>query len=77
MLIKVCTWSACKSKFSNYMVTRIKRDIEKSSLKNVKMEESPCMWECRKSPNARIDNEVMNYANPCKLSEAMFKKLKK
>jgi len=76
MLIKVCNWNACKNKFSSYMITRIKRDIEKYNLKNVEIEKSSCMWKCTKSPNAKIDNETINYANPCKLSGAMFKKLK-
>ena len=75
--IKVCMWTTCKWKFSSYMITRIKRDIEKFNLKNVEIEESLCMWMCKKWPNAKVDNDVLNYTNPSKLSEAMFKKLKK
>ena len=77
MKISVCTWSACKDKFSHYMITRIKRDIEKFDLKNVVIEESPCMWMCKEGPNAKIDSEVCNRCNPAILSQRMFKKIKK
>jgi len=75
MKIKVCTWSACKDKFSEYIIKRIKNDIEFYNLKNIEIEESPCMWMCNKSPNIKIDNDVINYANPLKISDLMLKKL--
>ena len=75
--IKVCMWTTCSGKFSSYIITRIKRDIEKFDLKNIEIEESPCMWMCKKWPNAKVDNDIINYANPSKVSEAMFKKIKK
>ena len=77
MKIKICSWNACKANFSNYMVTRIKRDIEKFKLKNIEIEETPCMWMCKKGPNAKVDNDILNYANWNKLSALMFKKIKK
>ena len=75
MKIKVCTWPACKDKFSEYIIKRIKNDIEFYNLENVEIEESPCMWMCNKSPNTKIDNDVINYANPLKISDLMLKKL--
>lgn len=77
MKIKVCQWTTCKDKFAKYMITRIKRDIEKFDLKHIEIEETPCMWMCKDWPNAMIDKDVINHANPSKLSEAMFKKLNK
>jgi NADH:ubiquinone oxidoreductase subunit E len=75
--IKICMWNACIANFSNYMITRIQRDIEKFELKNIEIEETPCMWMCKKWPNAKVNNDILNYTNWNKLSEAMFKKLKK
>ncbi len=77
MKIKVCMWSACKDNFSQYIITRIKRDIEKYDLQHIEIEESPCMWMCKKWPNTKIDKDIINYANGAKVSEAMFKKIKK
>ena len=77
VLIKVCKGTTCSDKFSNYIITRIKRDIEKFDLKNIEIEESACMGMCKKWPNTKVDGDIMNYANPSKVSEAMFKKLKK
>lgn len=77
MLIKVCCWNTCSGKFSKYMIARVKNDIEHFDLKNIEIEESKCMWQCKKWPNAKINDEIINFANGAKLSEAMFKKLKK
>jgi len=77
MKIKICTWNACSANFSTYMVTRIKRDIEKFELNNIEIEETPCMWMCKKWPNAKVNDDILNYTNWNKLSEAVFKKLKK
>jgi len=75
MKIKVCTWTTCKGKFSEYIIKRIKNDIEFYNLKNVEIEESLCMWMCSKWPNTKIDNEIINYSNPLKISDLMLKKL--
>lgn len=77
MIVKICLWNSCKSKFSNYMVSRIKRDIEHFDLKNIQIEESKCMWQCKDWPNAKINKQVINFCNGSKLSQNMFKKLKK
>ncbi len=77
MKVKICLWNSCKSNFSHYMISRIDRDIKKFDLKNIEIEESKCMWECSKWPNARIDREIINFSNGSKISELMFKKLKR
>ena len=77
MLIKVCCGGSCKGRFSNYMITRIKNDINHFNLKDIEIEESKCMWQCKKWPNAKINEEIVNFCNGSKLSEIMFKKLKK
>jgi len=75
MKIKICTWPACKEKYSEYIVKRIKNDIEFFNLENVIVEESPCMWLCDKWPNVQIDKEIFNNANPLKISDIMLRKL--
>ena len=77
MEIKICYWKPCTSKFSSYMKTRIENDIEHFKLKDVEIEESSCMWQCKKWPNAKVNNEIINFCNWAKLSNAMFKKLEK
>ncbi len=77
MKIKICTWRACKDNFSEYIIKRIKNDIEFYKLNNIIIEETPCMWLCHKWPNVVIDNDkVINYANPLKISDLMLKKLR-
>ncbi len=75
MKIKVCSWSACSDNFSEYIVKRIKNDIEFYNLKWVEIEETPCMWMCKKWPNVKIDEKIINYANPLKVSDRVLKKL--
>ena len=74
MKVKVCMWTACSAKFSKYITTRIKRDIEKFDLKDIEIEETACMWMCDKGPNVKIDNDIINKADPIKISERILKK---
>lgn len=69
MKIKVCTWSACKDRFSDYIITRLKNDKERFNLDDLVIEESLCMWECKKWPNIKVDENIHNYINPAKASE--------
>lgn len=75
--IKVCMWNSCKGKFWKYMTDRINNDINHFNLENIEIEETLCMWECKKAPNAKVDWEIINYSNWNKLSALMFKKIKK
>ena len=77
MKVKVCVGSACKAKFSEYIIKRIERDIEKFNLKNIEIEKVNCMGFCDKAPNVKIDNEIYYNTNPIKVSEVIFDKLKK
>jgi NADH:ubiquinone oxidoreductase subunit E len=43
MKIQVCTGASCKAKFSDYIIKRIERDIEKFDLKNIEIEKVNCM----------------------------------
>lgn len=76
MKIKICNWKACQERFSSYIKTRLLNDKEKFDLKDLEIEETPCMWNCKKWPNIKIDNELFHYMNPAKASELLFKKLK-
>ena len=75
MKVQVCTWKSCWGKFSKYILTRLENDIKFYDWKNIEVEESLCMWECKKSPNIMIEREKYNYVNPAKASELILKKL--
>jgi len=77
MKIKVCVWNTCKDKFSEYIITRLKNDKERFNLNDLVIEESLCMWECKKWPNIKVDGNIHNYINPAKASEFAFHKNKK
>lgn len=72
MKIKVCTWSACKDRFSDYIITRLKNDKQRFNLNDLEIEESLCMWQCPKWPNIKVDWEIKNYITPSKASEFLF-----
>jgi len=76
MKIKVCSWKMCSDRFSEYIVTRLKNDIEKFNLKNIEIEETLCMWRCKEGPNMAIENENFSRMNPLKASELLSKKNK-
>lgn len=77
MKIKVCTWSACKDRFSEYIIDRLNNDKKRFNLNKLDIEESMCMWECKKWPNIMIDNNIHNYMTPVKVSEIAMWKVKK
>ncbi len=76
MDIKICNWKTCSERFCSYIKTRLENDIKKFDLKNINLEDSPCMWDCKIWPNIKINNEKINKVNPTKASELLFKKLK-
>lgn len=77
MKVQVCTWKTCKSKFSNYIITRLENDKQKFDLSSLIIEESPCMWNCKKAPNAIFGKQKEEYVNPSKASKKVFDSLKK
>jgi len=79
MKVKVCCWKNCKANFSEYIVKRIKADIERLDLKDIELEETMCMWMCKDWPNVVIDDEIIHFAEPAKISERIiyWKKKKK
>jgi len=77
MKINICKAKACSEKFSHYMFTRLKNDKERFNLKNMIIEEVECMWECKKSPNVKIDWKINHYMNPAKLSKMVLNNNKK
>ena len=77
MKVKVCWGKTCSSNFSNYIVKRIEWDVERLWLKKIELEDAKCMWMCKKWPNVKFDDDVMNYAEPAKVSERMIKWPKK
>ena len=76
MKIKVCIGKTCKDRFSKYILTRLKNDKEKFSLKDIEIEECMCLWNCKKWPNIVKNNQIINYANPAKASEILLKNKK-
>ena len=77
MKVEICCWKTCSSNFSNYIIRRVEGDVKRLELKDIEIEESKCMWMCKKWPNAKIDEEVMNYCEPAKVSERIIKGPKK
>ncbi len=76
MKIKVCTWKMCSERFSSYIIDRLKNDKDRFNLDTLEIEESLCMWECKKWPNVVIDWEKHNSCSPTKVSDILFKKIK-
>ena len=77
MKIKVCTWKMCSERFSEYIITRIKNDTTRFNLKDIEIEQTPCMWRCKEGPNVVIENEKFSRMNPLKISDLITKKKKK
>ena len=77
MRIQVCMWKTCKSNFAEYIVKRLKADIERLDLKDIEIEETMCMGMCKKWPNVIVDNDVINYAEPAKISDRVLNGPKK
>lgn len=78
MKIQVCTWKACKSRFSEYILKRISDDSVKFELSSsqVTAETCPCLWHCKEWPNVLIDGKIQHYSDPIKISKMMFEKIK-
>ena len=76
MKIQICTWKTCKSRFSEYILKRLKRDIEKYGFKNILIEEVNCLWFCEKWPNVIVDWKIENYSDPIKISKIVIDKKK-
>ena len=78
MKVEVCTWWACTSRFSKYIIKRLENDIEKFSYKRLNIHESPCMWKCQKGPNIKINNgDIQNRSEPAKVSSTVRNELTK
>lgn len=77
MKVQVCTERSCKSKFSSYIITRLENDIQKFDLKDLKVQESWCMGNCKKSPNVMFDTERQEYMTPVKASKKALDSIKK
>lgn len=77
MRVKICVCKKCKEKFCDYIIERLKRDIEKFNLEKLEIEEvDSWLWDCDKWPIIKIDKQVLEYANPIKASDWILKKLK-
>ena len=77
MKINVCTWKTCNDRFSEYILTRLKNDKNRFNLDSLIIEESKCMWDCKKWPNVKIDGKINNYMNPLKVSSMILNNKKK
>lgn len=74
---KVCTGKACKARFSEYILTRIRNDQTKfDPEKKTTIEECTCLGRCTEGPNIMIDKELLTRMNPIKASELLQKKIK-
>jgi NADH:ubiquinone oxidoreductase subunit E len=76
MKVQVCHGKTCTERFSEYINTRLENDKAKFGL-NIEIENSPCMGQCKRGPNVKIDGEIHNYCNPAKAAELLKPKPKK
>ncbi len=75
MKVQVCTGKSCSGKFSKYIIKRLESDAKFYKWKDVKLEECLCMWDCKRSPNIKIESEKYNYVWPAKVSELILQKI--
>ena len=68
MKVEVCVGKACKSRFSSYIVDRIKNDKIRFDLKNIEVNTCPCTGNCKIGPSMIVDGEVKTHINPVKAS---------
>lgn len=76
MKVDVCTWKSCWWKFSKYILTRLTNDIKFCNWKNIELQETLCMWQCKKWVNIKIDNQIHNYIQPAKASDLVSQRVK-
>ncbi len=74
MKIQVCTWKTCKSRFSEYILTRLESDKDFYKLGNLITEKCPCTGNCKEWPIVVFDWEIQKYMSPTKASELMREK---
>lgn len=77
MKVQVCIWKACKSKFSNYIVTRLENDVKKFNLSSLEIETCSCTGNCKKAPNVLFDTTREEYVTPSKASKKVLDTIKK
>lgn len=75
MKVQVCMGKSCKWKFAKYIIDRIENDTKFYGWKWVEAMEEACMWQCKKWPNIKLKNQIINYCNPAKVSEVIQKHL--
>jgi len=73
MIIKVCMWKTCQDRFSEYILTRLKADVDFYKKNDIEIEECMCLGQCKKWPNIVKGWEILNYITPAKASELIFK----
>jgi NADH:ubiquinone oxidoreductase subunit E len=76
MKIQVCTWKSCKSNFSEYIIKRLKADLDFHKLSWIIIEESMCMGKCKYWPNIKFDKDLMTKMDPIKASKFMLDRKK-
>ncbi len=72
MKVQVCTWKWCKSKFSEYILTRLKNDKEFYKKDSLIIDEFQCMGNCENGPNIIIDKDIHPHMTPALASEKVF-----
>lgn len=54
MKVQVCHGKTCTERFCEYINTRLENDKKKFNL-NLEIENSPCMGQCKRGPNVKIE----------------------
>lgn len=75
MIIKVCTWRSCTENGSEYIATRLERDIAFYNIHDMAVERCTCQGRCKEGPVVAYDRDIQTRMNPVKASELMRKKV--
>lgn len=73
MKIQVCMGKTCSERFCKYIVSRLENDRAFYAWKNLEIAEESCMGQCKKWPNIKVKNQILNYSTPIKASELVSK----
>ena len=78
MILKVCTWKSCASRFSPYILKRLLAEKAKYDITNKStIEECGCQGNCTKWPTIVVNNSIKERMDPIKASVIYLEELKK
>ncbi len=76
MKIQVCTGKSCSSKYSEYIIKRLKSDKDFYNYDNLIIENCMCTWNCEEWPIIYVDKDLHKKVNPSLASKLVLEKIK-